>query len=454
MPTTYNGIGTHYYGKKNLQKRRGTCRSCGRQVELSSYDTRLWFVVLFVPFIPLGRKRILEACPSCRRHFVSDLDKWETARQLEVSGAMEKFRSNPTPEAAIAVHQQMLGFHQISEAAEFQKTMLAQFPDSAKILAYLGAAQEHLGRGSEAMEFYQRALALRPDLPEARVGVARGHVRAGQLDEARKLLDFLEKPGAAQLYSLEPLEVLGRAYQTAGRHQEALDLFAKLIEALPKVAEHAGFRKMVKKSEKALSKDTSVLPKQKFNLKRLFQRTGRTAGRPVVTTRGLLALGVVVALALLGFIISNEYIRHHRKLYLINAYGQPAAVEIPGVGTVGHFKGLQTLAIPEGHFQARIHGPVEETVEFDVRDGYFDRWFGQPLWLINVGGGALLELTTATYSRDPQPPALAFYTGQSFERFATVTHPFTPLPESIQIQSGSSSTLVRLGVYQGRKRPT
>src|SRR5690348_10225271 len=46
--------------------------------------------------------------------------------------AMDKFRSDPTPENGIAAHQQLLGFHQLTEAAEFQKTLLAKFPDNAK----------------------------------------------------------------------------------------------------------------------------------------------------------------------------------------------------------------------------------------------------------------------------------------------------------------------------------
>src|SRR5947209_2116421 len=121
MPTTYNGIGTHYYGKKNITKRPGPCPHCNRAVELTSYDTRLWFVVVFIPIIPLGRKRIIDHCPSCTRHFAVDKQKWETAKQLEVSGAMEQYRANPTPEGAIAVHQQLLKFHQSVEAAEFQK---------------------------------------------------------------------------------------------------------------------------------------------------------------------------------------------------------------------------------------------------------------------------------------------------------------------------------------------
>src|SRR6185503_4471094 len=67
MPTTYNGIGLHYYGKKNVQKRSAPCPHCGNAVELISYDTRLWFVVVFIPVIPLKRKRIVDYCPACTR---------------------------------------------------------------------------------------------------------------------------------------------------------------------------------------------------------------------------------------------------------------------------------------------------------------------------------------------------------------------------------------------------
>jgi tetratricopeptide (TPR) repeat protein len=192
---------------------------------------------------------------------------------------MEQYRVNPTPEGAIGVHQQLFKFHQAEQAAEFQKTMSEKYADNAKVQSYLGAALEHVGKTDEAATYFQRALALRPDLPEARIGAARGYVRAGRLDEARKLLDFLEKPGAAQLYSLHPLETLALAYQKAGSHQEALDLFAKLQAELPKITEVKGFRDMVKKSEKALDRKDSMLPKQKFSWRRFFTLPSGAAGR-------------------------------------------------------------------------------------------------------------------------------------------------------------------------------
>jgi tetratricopeptide (TPR) repeat protein len=418
---------------------------------LASYDTRLWFVLFFIPIIPLGRKRIINYCPTCTRHHVLELDKWEAAKQLEISGALEKFRTNPGPESAIEAHQALIGFHQMAQAAEFRQVMREKYADSAKVQSYLGAILTHLGQLEEAGPYFERALALRPDLPEARVGVAEAHIRGQRLDEARKLLDFLEKPGANQLYSLEPLENLANAYQQASRHREALELFGKLLEALPHVAEHSGFRKRVEQSEKALGMGSSRLPKRKFSWRR-FLGADPTAPRPAprqTTLRGLLVVGGITALVLLGFIVANEYTRRHRTLYVVNETGQPATVEVRGAGRVQVARGYSELNLPEGTYHAIVSGARAESVDFDVRSGYFDRWFGNPAWVLNVGGAAILMVTSAEYSRDATPPTYSFRFGQTFERFPEITHPFTPLPESLSMKSHERRTLTQLDLFGG-----
>src|SRR5262245_5596435 len=154
MPTTVNGVGTHYYGKKNLSVRTGTCQSCRRVANLESYDTRLWIVVLFIPVIPLGRKRIIDSCPACRRHFVADQDKFAMARQLSLSGAREKFRSEPTPESAMTVHAQMIGYHAHDDARGFRSEALAKFPNDATLHAALGAQLDEVGEYKEATTLF------------------------------------------------------------------------------------------------------------------------------------------------------------------------------------------------------------------------------------------------------------------------------------------------------------
>ena len=84
----------------------------------------------------------------------------------------------------------------------------------------------------------------------------------GKLTEARELLDFLERPGAGQLYSLEPLETLALAYQRQGQHEQTLALCRHLLAEVPRVGQVPAFRKYVAVSERALGGTESILPAQ------------------------------------------------------------------------------------------------------------------------------------------------------------------------------------------------
>ena len=59
MPTTVNGIGTTYFGKKNLEQYQGVCDSCNRSTTLSDYETGHYICIIFIPLIPIGRKMCL-----------------------------------------------------------------------------------------------------------------------------------------------------------------------------------------------------------------------------------------------------------------------------------------------------------------------------------------------------------------------------------------------------------
>ncbi len=452
MPTTYNGIGTHYYGKRNVETRHGTCRSCNRDLTLTSYDTRLWFVVIFIPIIPLGRKRIIDQCPVCSRHFAVDADKWETAKQLNVSGAMDKYEANPTPEAAMELHQTMLNFHQMAEAAKFRQAMTEKFPNDAKVHAYLGSALSGIGQMTQAAPYFDRALELRPDLPEARDGVAVQRIAEGKLDEARALLDFLEKPGAAQVYPLQSLETLGDAYQRAGRHEPALEIFRHLLAEFPHASQIVGFRKKVELSEKALGRrKETILPKRKWSWKSFFGSGGAkpAPASPELTWRNLAIVAGIVALGVLALVISNLYIQWHRTLYLVSGLKDSAQVVIDGVGRFDVTKGRpQEVVLKEGHYHARIIAGQPDEFDFDVRAvDYFDRWSDHPVWLINVGGSAVMLENRVTYSRNPPPAQTTVHFGRSFESIGNVTHPFAVLPASLQLKSTESRTLTNLELW-------
>jgi tetratricopeptide (TPR) repeat protein len=453
MPYTINGIGTRYLGKHNVQQRVGVCRSCGRNVSLASYDTRLCFVVLFVPIIPLGKKHIVDACPACRRHFVVEMEKWEMARQLETSGALEKFRSEPTAENAIHAHQQLIAFHQIADAAELQRTMEEKFTDNAKVQVYLANVQLQLGKPQDAAMLFKRALDLRPDLPEARIGVAEGYIRSGQLDEARKLLDFLEKPGAAQLYNLSPLERLARACQNGSRHAEAVDLFGKILQALPDLGRNPQFRKWVKTSEKASGNKTTILPKAKFSFRRFFAQPVRSAGagrRPATRTQALAAVAIIAAILLTLVQVSNVVISHGRTLCVVNGTGQMIQGEITGLGRIKIPHGETTFRVKEGRYVAKFDPPFQDEIAFDIRSKYFDRWTYDPAWVLNPDNSAIIVNQRIVYAKTPQPGSFSFEFGQKLTTFRDVKYPFTPPPSTVQLSSTEQQRVVgALQVFRG-----
>ena len=95
MPHMINGIGTWYYGKRNLHRLRNVCTQCGTPGDLESYDTTLYVVVVFVPLIPLASKRILDSCPACSRHRLVPLKEWRRAKDEAVAGVLDRLRADP-----------------------------------------------------------------------------------------------------------------------------------------------------------------------------------------------------------------------------------------------------------------------------------------------------------------------------------------------------------------------
>jgi hypothetical protein len=101
MPTTVYGIGTWYCGKDRVHRLRSGCRSCRAVADLESFDTTLCVVVFRLPVLPLGSKRILNACPVCQRHRAVGLTRWEADKAEACADLLDRLRSNPNDRETI-----------------------------------------------------------------------------------------------------------------------------------------------------------------------------------------------------------------------------------------------------------------------------------------------------------------------------------------------------------------
>jgi hypothetical protein len=352
MPQTINGVGTHYYGKKDRSFRDGVCRFCGNAGRLESYETRLWFVIVFVPVIPLGRKRILDYCPRCRRHYAAGLQEWETKRQLNVSAAKDGYRTQPSPESALEAHAAMMAFHSHEEAEQFRNEILQQYPASATLAVGLASHLSQMGLYSQSTKLYERAHELSPDMPEARVGLAYRRMNEGNPEEARRLLDHLMQPGALRTFGVGPLDHLMTVLQKAGKHEEALQIARHVQSELPEVGQQHSFRKFVSKSEKAIGHADSMLPESSFSIRDLFDWRSPRYSKGA---RWSVALFVLLVVLLSGLVAQNAYWKNHRRLDVVSLFNKPIEISIDG-GKPVTIQGIGSLTVAEGVHQVKLAG--------------------------------------------------------------------------------------------------
>lgn len=257
MPTTINGIGTNYVGKKNLDVRTDVCGYCGKEAQLSSYDTRLFFVVLFIPVVPLGRRRIIEQCSRCSRHRAMALEEYERLRTEALTDLEAEQRRNPRdPQAAMAFNAALFQFHEVERGNEHCAEMLRSFPDEARVQFYGAAVLEGQGRGAEAKALFDRAYELDPNDPGIARAKAIGLIEEGALSQARSLLRQLTEAERDPGVSI----MLARSYQEREEHMAAMEIFREVLNEVPQAAKNKEFRRLVKASEKAMGQTSSVLP--------------------------------------------------------------------------------------------------------------------------------------------------------------------------------------------------
>gem|GEM_PF-5288857 len=166
MPSTVNGLGTGYWGRKNSRSRRGVCRFCGREATLTSYDARLCIVVFFLPVLPIRKLRIIDDCSFCRRHWAAKRDEFEMSRQLGVSGALQQFLEQPSPDTALETHGIMLAFHEDEQAEGFRQEIVPALSKQSRTRRRLGRTARTIWPPGRGLQVVRAGLATQPRLAE------------------------------------------------------------------------------------------------------------------------------------------------------------------------------------------------------------------------------------------------------------------------------------------------
>lgn len=426
MPFTFNGFGTRYSGRSNTTAFRGTCEFCGRNAEISSYDTRLWICAVYVPLVPLGRKRVLDMCSRCRRHRVMPLEEYRRLEDEAVREGESAYRVAPADADRALVHLgRLLAFHRNEEAMAHAEELSRRFPDRPAVLLAIAPVYLAAGRDDEADSLLERAHRTDPSDTAVRQTLAWRHLAAGRIDAARALVDA---PGAG---APEPglVLALARAQMDAGEPLGALSRLRELLARHPHLGQDREFRRTLAAAEKAAGVAQTSLPRRALPARRI----------------GAVAAGVgVVAAIAIGY---PYYARTHRTLHLVSAVPGTITVSIDGrerLELAG--PGRERLTLAEGSHSARIEGRLAETVDFTLATGFWDGLTRKPVFILDPGGLAVVGREEIYYGKPPAgfKPRSRLFAGRSFFTLEKADFMFREFPESLQIDSRGRSTRSRI----------
>ncbi|MFT3686854.1 MAG: hypothetical protein QM783_18360 [Phycisphaerales bacterium] len=436
MPLTVNSIGTRYSGSTNVSVRRDRCQHCGRVADLSSYDTRLYFVVLFLPIIPLARKRIINQCSACTKHYAMPIEQWEKQRLEKLGGAVADWSADrDNVELATRAVGMAVAFEAREEFAGMTRMFTPALTRDRELMATVGDAYGHFGMREEQIASYRAAIAVSgTPLLERALGVQL--LNGGQTDEGVALIRSAVRAGV-NAPGPSAFAAVG-ALQTQGRHGEALEVLGELAQASPGIERESAFKKMKKVSEKNREKGTPV---KSYSLPRggwQGGKDGMSVGRKWAWIGGVAAVLGVISMVITT--IAHTYVP---DVWLVNGLSVTEKVSVDGkVYTLMPLAAVK-VSLAQGSHEVKVVQPAglipDQTIEFGT--SWLERPFVDPTFALNPDElGVILERTIA-YSANgqgrPPNPKWELHWGKTVHSFR-VDYGFVSHPSKLQLDNSSS----------------
>jgi len=442
MPSTVNGIGTGYWGRGNVTVREDFCTSCHRFVQLKSYDTTRSFVILFLPLVPLGRKRVIDQCPVCTRHRIISMRDWRQARAHLLDELLPAWRRQKGDIAAAKDVIRAAALFQVEEAfTEVARELRGVATGDNELHALLAAAFEYFNRLPEAEAEHRAAYAQQPD------GANRGALvlnllRQGRPDDAWPLLE--EALTQRDESSVWFLQAAAESYQSLGRHDNALYVIEQTLAAFPLQARNKHWARLRKSSEKNYHtgkslKGTTLRAQSGVDL----------GGNRVVSRLGRMIIPAAVLFAVGYYLWYAHALGQNREVHIVNGLPVAYTVEVAGQPVSLPPLGRRPIKIAEGdvHVRALSDSPNIPEQQCRITSGFFTRPFSDRAYVINPDRAALVLWEEAEYAINPDPNAVNevnVHAGKLLHEFQDIDFPFLPFPQSLELSGDKPQKRTRI----------
>jgi len=427
--------GVAHCGKANRVDRYDNCEHCGVFGKLSSYDAVAFFTIYWIPFIPLGRKHVVDHCPSCKKHREISLRKYRKIKEKELGEAVANMKNSPddADKAIEGIH----AFIRHNEFTSFETMATAlgrKHAGNAKVMNALGAAYEYMGRLDSAEACFRQAV-NNANTPENVVDLVRVLLLQHKIAEAEPHFDPIF--AGQQPKNVGLIYLLVEAYREQGQHARALKALETIEKLDPRLAKDDEHAELVKTSTAALESGEAI-PSAVLNRPRGLQTSKGTS--PLLPT--LVLPGIVLAvLAMYLVACFNKGVSC--PMWLVNGTGVEYTVDIHGKAyKLGPHAG-RLVRLPQGEIPMAIEGPFlrvpPSTVS--VRTPFFSRAFSDTSIVLNPDAQAVLVRERNTYSAQSvreEDPVYTLHSGKELHIFEDIDYEFTDFPSSITTESSAS----------------
>ncbi|MHC4623821.1 MAG: tetratricopeptide repeat protein [Planctomycetota bacterium] len=431
MPTVYNGVGTWYSGKSNVFRDYGECESCGREVILSSYDTTLYFVVIFVPLIPLGKKRVIWQCPVCKKHRHVSLAKWRQGKEKALGEARAKYEANPRDRnAAEELVSAFISYQEQDGFLEAVPEIAENHGRDAKLMKLVGRFYASLGYLAEADEALCASLWVGEDR-EVNEMLAEVLVRKLEPDAAGPYLQHLIDEQVSGKVGL--LVFLAEGYQAVGEHGKALEVLDKAANIWSGLKKNKRYKQVRTVSEKNRSTGKRVKSKS-------LEPVAQSAPAPDWRAQIARAAGPAVLALVLAIYIGAAYrAGRSQDVYFVNGLSRPYTVKVNRAAHLLRPLRPVNVSVPEGPVVVEVaDGPNVPSRTFEVRTSFWLRPFVKKTFVINPDGVAPVLLEKTYYAPDNvlvPPDEHTVYVGDSFYEFDRPDYVFEVFPEKLTVST-------------------
>lgn len=377
MPYTVNGIGTSYFGSDNLVKRWDICDLCGKECYLTSYDTTSYFVILFLPLIPLGKKRILDECSSCKRHRVMLLKKWYETKNRTFEETIKKYRDNPKD--ITAVKEALLcrlAFDDKEQFLKLTEEVEKNFSENVEVLLIIGSGYYDYGLYEQSERVVRKSISIKDD-EQTRELLCNVLIKQFRPEEAENYIYHIVEQ---QKEKVGMLMYLATGYQAIGEHQKALEVLDKSLSLDPNIKKEKDYKKIRKISQKNLYSKIAVLSRDISSLPMEIKETKSFSAKiaPYIGPAVLLAI-------ILGYVAVYFTKGFDTGVYFVNGLSKSYNITVRGDSYLLKPMTAKNIKVGEGILEVEIAGdwPEIPKQKHKITTSFFARPFNNKTFIHN-----------------------------------------------------------------------